>query len=84
MVVHAALSVLLARLSASDDIAVATPTAGRGQAVLDPPVGMFRQHLSQARVGRRVLRDVARQCPGHRPEAFTHADVPFEAVVEAL
>ncbi|MFC8529663.1 amino acid adenylation domain-containing protein [Nocardia sp. NPDC057227] len=39
--VHAALAVLLARLSGSADIAVGTPVAGRGDAALDPMVGMF-------------------------------------------
>ncbi|MFT4088793.1 MAG: amino acid adenylation domain-containing protein, partial [Gordonia sp. (in: high G+C Gram-positive bacteria)] len=39
MVVHTALAVLLARLSATDDVAVATPIAGRGQAAIDPLVG---------------------------------------------
>ena len=41
MVVHAALAVLIARLAGTDDVAVGTPIAGRGQAVLDPLVGMF-------------------------------------------
>ena len=41
MVVHSALAVLLARLAATDDIAIGTPVAGRGQRVLDPLVGMF-------------------------------------------
>src|SRR5690606_14284348 len=41
MAVHAALSVLLARLSGSDDIAVGTPIAGRGHRALDDLVGMF-------------------------------------------
>ena len=41
MVVHGALSALLARLSGTDDIAISTPIAGRGQPVLDPLVGMF-------------------------------------------
>ncbi|NED67021.1 hypothetical protein G3I15_39435, partial [Streptomyces sp. SID10244] len=41
MVVQSALAVLLARLSSSGDIAIGTPTAGRGQRVLDDLVGMF-------------------------------------------
>ena len=35
MVVHAALAVLLARLSGTSDIAIGTPVAGRGEQVLD-------------------------------------------------
>ncbi|MCB1297331.1 MAG: AMP-binding protein, partial [Gordonia sp.] len=86
MVVHAALSVLLARLSASDDIAVATPTAGRGQAVLDPLVGMFVNTLVlRARVsGGESFATLLDNVRATDLEAFTHADVPFEAVVEAL
>ena len=41
MVVHAALSVLLARLSGTDDIAIGTPVAGRGERALDDLIGMF-------------------------------------------
>ncbi|WP_280384104.1 condensation domain-containing protein, partial [Nocardia wallacei] len=41
MVVHAALAVLLARLSATGDIAVGTPVAGRGERELDGLIGMF-------------------------------------------
>ncbi|MEU2014075.1 AMP-binding protein, partial [Nocardia sp. NPDC019302] len=85
-VVHAALAVLLARLSGSRDIAVGTPVAGRGEAALDDLIGMFVNTL--------VLRtDID---PGVRfeqllgavravdVEAFGHADVPFERLVELL
>ena len=41
MVVHAALAVLLARLSGTDDIAIGTPIAGRGERELDDLIGMF-------------------------------------------
>ncbi|MDE1675519.1 condensation domain-containing protein, partial [Nocardia gipuzkoensis] len=86
MVAHAALAVLLARLSSSRDIAMGTPVAGRGEAALDDLVGMFVNTL--------VLRtDID---PGARfdellaavrsvdVEAFGHADVPFERLVELL
>ncbi|MGK8520667.1 condensation domain-containing protein [Nocardia asteroides] len=86
MVVHAALAVLLARLSGSRDIVVGTPVAGRGEAVLDDLIGMFVNTL--------VLRTPVD--PGARFEgllaqvrrsdvaAFGHADVPFERLVEVL
>ncbi|MDJ0114386.1 condensation domain-containing protein, partial [Rhodococcus erythropolis] len=41
MVMHAVLAVLLARLSASPDIAIGTPVGGRAEQVLDDLVGMF-------------------------------------------
>ncbi|NKY52500.1 non-ribosomal peptide synthetase [Nocardia vermiculata] len=45
MVVHAALAVLLARLSGSADIAIGTQISGRGAAELDDVVGMFGNTL---------------------------------------
>ncbi|WP_258008806.1 condensation domain-containing protein, partial [Rhodococcus sp. ENV425] len=86
MAVHAALAVLLARLSGSDDIAVGTPIAGRGHRALDDLVGMFVNTL--------VLRTpVAPGLPfaDHLERtrevdlaAFGHADLPFEKLVDAL
>ncbi|GAC71058.1 non-ribosomal peptide synthetase, partial [Gordonia soli] len=86
MVAHAALAVVLSRLSASDDIAVGTPIAGRGQSVLDPLVGMFvntlvlRTTVDERRSFAALLDDVR----GVDLEAFANADVPFESVVERL
>ncbi|MDY6808871.1 MAG: amino acid adenylation domain-containing protein, partial [Actinomycetota bacterium] len=86
MVVHAGLAVLLARLSSSGDIAVGTPIAGRGQRVLDPLVGMFVNTLVlrspiDASMSFAELLDQVRSTD---LEAFAHADVPFETVVEHL
>ncbi len=86
MVVHAALSVLLARMSGQDDIAIGTPVAGRGEQALDDLVGMFVNTL--------VLRtavDSGTPFTAHLARArdaalgaFGHADVPFERLVEVL
>ncbi|MGW0037985.1 amino acid adenylation domain-containing protein [Gordonia sp. NPDC003376] len=86
MVLHAAVAVLLSRLCATDDIAVATPTAGRGQAVLDPLIGMFVNTLvlrTQVR-GSDSFTDLLARVRADDLAAFAHADVPFEALVEAI
>ncbi|MEZ5210150.1 MAG: non-ribosomal peptide synthase/polyketide synthase [Gordonia sp. (in: high G+C Gram-positive bacteria)] len=86
MVVHAALSVLLARLSATDDIAVATPIAGRGQRALDPVVGMFVNSLVlRAQVNPAApFAELLEQVRAADLNAYDHAEVPFEVLVEAL
>nr|WP_218023296.1 non-ribosomal peptide synthetase [Nocardia altamirensis] len=86
MVLHAALAVLLGRMSNSDDIAIGTPVAGRGEAELDDLIGMFVNTL--------VLRtavdpsapftDLLAQAKDTDLAAFAHADVPFERLVEVL
>ncbi|AHH19732.1 non-ribosomal peptide synthetase [Nocardia nova SH22a] len=86
MVVQTAFAVLLARLSGSGDIALGTPTAGRGEAALDGVIGMFVNTLVlrtridatepfNALLGRQRETDI---------RAFAHADVPFERLVEVL
>uniref|UniRef100_UPI0035E3D90D non-ribosomal peptide synthetase n=2 Tax=Gordonia paraffinivorans TaxID=175628 RepID=UPI0035E3D90D len=86
MVVHAVLATLLARLSGTDDIAIGTPIAGRGQEALERIVGMFvntlvlRTRISPAD----SFGDVLQQVRAVDVEAFAHADVPFETVVDAL
>ena len=86
MVVHAALAVLLARLSGTDDIAIGTPVAGRGEAVLDDVVGMFvntlvlRTEVS----GANTFAELLAQAKEVDLQAFAHADIPFERLVDLL
>ncbi|WP_228538976.1 non-ribosomal peptide synthase/polyketide synthase [Nocardia sp. XZ_19_385] len=84
--VHAALAVLLARLSGSGDIAIGTPVAGRGEAALDQLVGMFVNTLVlrtqiDPRARFETLLDTVR---AQDLDALSHADIPFERLVDAL
>ncbi|WP_024800499.1 non-ribosomal peptide synthetase [Nocardia sp. BMG51109] len=86
MVVHTAFTVFLARLSGTEDIAVGTPIAGRGERELDDLIGMFVNTLvlrSRVAPGRRFAELLAaNREAGLR--AFAHADIPFERLVEAV
>ncbi|WP_433733955.1 amino acid adenylation domain-containing protein [Nocardia sp. CA-129566] len=86
MVVHTALAVLLARLSGTDDIAIGTPIAGRGEAVLDDLIGMFVNTLVfRTRVDAdAVFAELLARQRDIDVQAFAHADVPFERLVEVL
>ncbi|MDJ0392785.1 amino acid adenylation domain-containing protein [Rhodococcus sp. G-MC3] len=86
MVVHAALSVLLARLSGTEDIVVGTPVAGRGEQVLDDLVGMFVNTLVlRAEVnGRQRFTDLLAAVRRTDLDAFGNADIPFERLVDVL
>ncbi|MFJ9371533.1 amino acid adenylation domain-containing protein, partial [Nocardia sp. NPDC101769] len=86
MVVHAALAVLLARLSGTDDIAVGTPIAGRGERELDDLIGMFVNTLVfRTQVdGAASFADLLSEVRERDLEAFANADVPFERLVEVL
>ncbi|RMI30539.1 non-ribosomal peptide synthetase [Nocardia stercoris] len=86
MVVHGALAVLLARLSGSLDIPVGTPVAGRGVAALDDVVGMFVNTLvlrTEIDPGESFADLLGRVRPVDL-DAFDHADVPFEQLVDRL
>ncbi|MBB3037650.1 amino acid adenylation domain-containing protein/non-ribosomal peptide synthase protein (TIGR01720 family) [Hoyosella altamirensis] len=86
MALHSAFAVLLARLTGTGDVSVGTPIAGRGSRALDDLIGMFVNTLVlRTRVtDEATFSELLRETRDTDLEAFAHADVPFEQLVEVI
>ncbi|MFC4154980.1 amino acid adenylation domain-containing protein, partial [Massilia aurea] len=80
-------SALLARLSGQDDIVIGTPVANRRHQQLEPLIGFFVNTLAlRVRLNAETCctDQLVEQIKALSLKAYSHQDVPFEQVVEAV
>ncbi|MCR5977410.1 amino acid adenylation domain-containing protein [Gordonia jinghuaiqii] len=85
-VFQSALAITLGRLASTDDVSIGTAVAGRDDPAVADLVGMFvntvvlRTPIRPAETVRELVTAAHRRCA----RAMSHADVPFERVVDAV
>ncbi|MEE3650353.1 MULTISPECIES: non-ribosomal peptide synthetase [unclassified Brenneria] len=86
MTLLAGWAALMGRLSGQDDIVMGSPIAGRNRREIEPLIGMFvnTQALRVDLSGQPDTDALLAQVKATALAAQSHADVPFEQVVEAL
>ena len=86
MTLLAAFKVLLYRYSGQEDICVGTPIAGRNQQELEGLIGFFVNTLAlRSRVsGDMSFRQLLEEVKDTTLAAYSHQEVPFEKVVDAV
>jgi len=86
MTLLAVFNVLLSRYSRQEDIVVGTPVANRTHAETEGLIGLFVNMLALRTdlTGNPSFHDLLRRVRDVTQAAYSHQDVPFEQVVEAL
>ncbi|TCP59315.1 amino acid adenylation domain-containing protein [Tumebacillus sp. BK434] len=86
MLLVTAFQILMHRYSGQDDIAVGTPVAGRNSAETEELIGLFVNTivLRADLAGNPRFCDLLQRVRETAVDAFAHADVPFEKLVEEL
>ena len=86
MLLLAAFQILLMRYTGQTDFGIGTPVAGRNHPGLDGIIGFFVNTLVlRARInGNPTFTEHLRQTRDRALKAFTHQDIPFGKLVEAL
>ena len=77
---------MLEQQGAGDDIVLGTPVAGRSDTQLDELVGFFVNTvaLRTSLAGDPSLDELLERVRASNTEAYSHQDVPFDAVVDAV